>query len=512
MAIPFLEKLQSLFSQNNDPKARLEAEKRKLLKMTARDLAQCRYRKFYRLKTEEVEGDFGKFFYNIYKTLAPAQVFMQKAGQSSRLKACVVESLMSEKSLEASERLTASSITEWAKTVTPPELAKQVKADLDILFVAFDAALIKRINGCYNTILRFANFVTFNYYEVMKRFDATMSERNFTYTPQFGRVLGEHIVENLKDFLEVAYALDAKQDWKQAIEIINAYKEAEIVSLEQWGKLLSRLHDVQSSSIFLLVIRLLDKDPVWQAKAIIPNEHIAESWLEEKRLEAQETIEKIVNAKKNAAIAALANAIFATTDIGGLQYYTETAHEAYIRKNLEGFPHTAELAYIQAFIQRIFKKEMNELCDIFLIKGQWRSQQLSQQMSDAVRQFAGLSDKILAFDNSLAASGEYGDRLRIAVAKAERDRVQVRYANSLLKTINSIAQNLINSAGQYLIIVGKFLKTLMEDKPLHKVLMNWKELEAASESPLFDRIEDGYKKVYTMVKLLQIYSKPFETE
>lgn len=514
MGISFVEKLQMIFSQLTDPVSKQEAEKKKLLKAVLRDITISRYKRFYKPKTEEVEIDMGKFFYVLYKTLAKTQFYLQKAEQSSQLKEAVIENFMNKDADGLVERLRANAIEERAKDVQPNEVAEEIKADIVALFSFFDAGKVKMINECYHTILRFINFVTFDYYSLLKKFDFDLPENDFTYTPRFCKVFGESISENLKDFMEIAYPMDMNLDWKRAIKILNEYKDAEIIGTDQWHKLLVRLNDIQNSSIFLLIVRYVEKNPVWQSKANIPNERIVENWLESKRLEAHEAIEKIVNAKRNAVVAVLVKAIFTMPEISHLSNYTQTANEPYIKQNLEGFTHISEMFYLKGFIKDIFKADINSLCDLFLVKGQWKEQILSQKMSDAVHQIFKIADQIEGFDKSLSNTGQYGDRLRIYAAKSEREKSYIKYANNLFKSLNGTAQEIINNAGQALIIIGKFLKTFLDDKQkkAYDFILNWREIEAASDTDICTRLEDAYNKIYSIVKLLKVFQDPLSVE
>ncbi|MDR0784540.1 MAG: DUF5312 domain-containing protein [Treponema sp.] len=485
----------------------MEAETKKMLKMVARDIAQSRYKKFYKPKQGKVDGEVGKFFYNIYKNISRAQIFTQRAAVSSQLKVFTIESFMDKKQIEAMEEFSKTAIEARAKTTPPQQLAGEIIKEMESFFAIFSADMIKQINDCYNTILRFINFVSFDFYGIVKKFDKNISEHNFIYKPQFSTVPGESVSDQLKDFMEAAYTMDMIQDWEKAIKIINAYKDMEIINIDQWYKLLTHLHDIQSSSILLLIARIVDKNPVLQVNPNIPNEHIVEEWLEEKRAGTQETIEKIINAEQDEVIGTLARDIFGQTEISYLQYYTKAINENFVKKGLDGFSHIEELAYLKTFLLEIFNKELRSLCDIFLVKGQWQNQMLSHQMSDAIYKLGDIPQKIEAFDATLSSSGDYGDKLRIYASKAEKEKSHVKYANNLFKLINTTAQDIINNMAQSLITIGKFFKTLIDDKqkPLHDFIMNWKELEAASDVPLLKRLEGGYKKIYSMVKLLQTF-------
>ncbi|MDR0706719.1 MAG: DUF5312 domain-containing protein [Treponema sp.] len=509
MALFFFEKLQSLFSQMRGQESKREVEKKKLLRIAAHDISKSRYKKFFKIKIEEADAEMAKFFFDIYKSIGKAQVFLQKMMQSSHFKACVVESFMDEKLLGMLENLTAEAIAERGKTMRPETLGIQIKKELAALFEAFDPNVTKHIDDFYNIIQRLINFVTFNYYDLLVKFDNNMLENDFDYQPQFTKARGEKISGNLKDFMEVAYAMDISLDWKRAIRIINAYKNVEIISIEQWHKLLVKLQDVQNSSIFLLIVRFVEKSPVWQVKPNIPKERIVGAWLEERRLEAQEAIEKLLAMRRNAVVSAIATKIFGDAEmIDKLANYTNEANESYLAKKLDGYTHTIELRYLRAFMQTIFKNDVYPIIDLFLVKGQWANHPLSQHMSEAVHLILAIPREINAFDQSLASSTEYGDKLRLYVAKSEREKSYIKYSNNLFKTINSAAQDIINSTGQSLIVIGKYIKAFIDDKQQkkHEFILNWKELEASTEIDILVTLQNCYKKIYDIIRLLQIFS------
>ena len=121
----------------------------------------------------------------------------------------------------------------------------------------------------------------------------------------------------------------------------------------------------------------------------------------------------------------------------------------------------------------------------------------------------GVSETLLTFDDVLADDAELGLRLRNAMVKADRDKDQVKYVRILLKGVNDEAQKMINTSAQALIAIGKNLKNILEDfqKSPHELLINWKEIELASEQPINERITEIYKKIYYFVQLMQFFAK-----
>jgi hypothetical protein len=372
---------------------------------------------------------------------------------------------------------------------------------------------MEAIDRGYNLILTMVQFTAFDFFFLLKKFDPNITERNFSYQPKFAPIRGEYLSDELKDFLDAAFAIDPEGDWKTALRILKIYKNGvDVVAPDQWNRLLNQLREIRKSTILELMIRHIDKNPLWTPAPKLPDEHIAEAYIEERRVEARAAVDKIVNAKKNAQIAALAKTIFGSAETDRTKYYTEKAGEIYIKKNFDGFLFAAGINYLKAFLLDHFKKDIRELCDLLLIRGQWTSPALSQQMSECFHQIMNLSDELISFDETLSDHGENGSRLKAAIIKADRDKSQARYVTLILKSVNEEAQGLINTAAQALIGIGRSLKNLLDDyqKPSKELLINWKELEGASETPIVRRITDTYKKIYCFIQILQLLSKPPE--
>jgi hypothetical protein len=515
----FLDKILALFGGEADN----ESGKKKQLKKLVKELSGNKYARFYKPKSEEIDGTLGKFFFDVYKIISPAQVFLQNAAKSAQLKQVCAEAFLDKNLEEVKKRIGAESIEERAKTTPIKDLVKLLKEDLATFAAAFDNDRIAAIDRCYRLIMALTGFVTFDFFFMLKKFDPNITERNFTYIPRFAPVRGEYLTDELKDFIEVSSAVDPDQDWKNALRVLKIYKNGvDVVAAEQWNRLLVHLRDMHRSGMLELMIRHIDKNPSWvsgvkhqgasPSPGAAPDEHIAEAYLEGRRAEARGAVDKIVNAKKNAQIGALAKAIFGAADVERAKYYTVKNSEIYEKKHFDGFVFAQGINYLKAFLLDHFKKDIRELCDIILIRGQWTVPALSQQMSESFHRIMDLSDRLIDFDETLSDNGENGSRLKASIVKADRDKSQARYVTIILKSANEAAQELINEAAQSLIVVGKNVKGLLEDyqKTPHELIVNWKELEGASEAPLAQRIADAYKKIYYFIQMMQLLSKPAE--
>lgn len=510
-AMGFLDNLIGLLSGGGDP----EAAKKKRVRQIAKELGAGKYSRFYRIKSEELEGPFAKFLYDIYKLISPAQVFLQNAAKSEQLKEITVDAFLDKELRALKAGLSAAAIQEKAKTVPVKDLSAAVKRNLSAFAAGFDSARVNSINNCYNTIIAFVNFVCFDFFFVLKKFDPGISERNFTYQPRFQGVRAGEVIEEIKDFMEYSASVEEDRDWKSALAVLKQYKEGmDVVNPDHWARIIRLLKDVSRTRILELIVQYTLQDPLWQSIARLPDERVADKVLDAKKAEIEGAVGKIQNDKRSAQIEQLARTVFGSADVERLSHYSNKTNELFLKKNFEGFTKVAGLNYLKAFLLDFVKKEIRELCDLLLIRGQWTTNVLSQPVSDAYHEIMGLSDQLTVFDEALSDKGPDGSRLKQALVKVDRDKGQGRYIRIILKAVNNNAQRMINTASANLITIGRNFKNLLEDmqKKPSEVIMNWKELEGASEEPLARRITNDYKRMYYFVQLMQFFTGPVEEE
>ncbi|MDR0636340.1 MAG: DUF5312 family protein [Treponema sp.] len=509
MAIVLFEKIATLFGKTQDT----EAEKRRLLKLVRKDIMQSEYRKFFKMQSEEFGPPMGKFFFDLYKPLIPLQILMQNVAKSTRMKQLIIEYHMDNELITLQEQLSSTSIEERAKIIGNKKLLAQVQSDLARFSSVFSNNCIVPIDHSYNLLLTLAAFATFDFFHILKHFDKNFTAQLPNYQPKFGQVKASVLIEALKDFLEVAYPLDQSEGWTTLFKILKASRnDVDIIDQGHWNKLLAMLHAVQRSSIILLIIRFVEKNPVWQSKPDFPNEHIAKTYLEMVQAEAEESIDRIINLKRNARIDELARAVFGNLPGERMKYYTEGCSEIYKKKNMGSFLYTKEINYLKVFLIDYYKKEVRELCDLFLIRGQWTSQSLAKPLSDAFLALMSISEKLLAFDDDLADDKETTSRMKNYLLRADRDKGQARSLSILLSTVNETARKLSVSAAKELIALGIQLKNLYNDheKIPHEYIINWKEIESASKIPIIQRIGAAHKQIYNFVRILKLFIEPAE--
>ncbi|MDR0568628.1 MAG: DUF5312 family protein [Spirochaetaceae bacterium] len=487
----------------NDP----AVKKKRAVKLIAKEINQNKHRKFYKTSSGEITPVTGAFFYDIYKTTSAAQGFMKNAAKSAVLKQIVVEHFMSKELKEVYNRLSAESIEERGKSLTPKELSQQIQEDLNTFSAAFSITEMNIIDRCYNIIIAFNNFVGFDFFSLLKKIDSRIRERDFTYHPQFRYVSGKYLADNIKDFLDMPPFEATPDDWKTVLEILKKYKAGtNVIEPNQWKRLLAALQDVHRSGILVLMIRHIDQNPNWMRNFQVSEESIVDAFMKAKKTEVQVQIEKIKSDKRAGKRDALANKLFGSADITRLQYYTNANNDIFLKKGVEGYTYIAPLNYLQAFVTT--HQDVRELCDIFLIRGQWMSQDVSRQISQGLHELSDITEQLIAFDNTLADNGINGSKLRNHLNKSKMDKGQITQLKVVLTIINTEAKEMLNKALDIFSQVGVYIKNLSADHAkTHPVLLvNWKEIESVSERPIDQRLEHASKALGDFTQLLQLYA------
>jgi hypothetical protein len=496
-----IDKVFSLFSNEGSAD-----DKQNMLKGIAKELSQSKYAKYFRVRTEEVDPSFSSFLFSVYKTIFPIKEFFKDEKKLAKLKSLIVESCIDKNIQETTKQLEISTLDEKAKTTTGEALIVEIQSNIDKLNAQFDQNKITTVNHRYELAGALGQFVSYNYAGFFKKFDPHFADGSFIIEPRFPAIKTILIIDQIGEFLTITQPLRPEEDWNALLNLLKAVEGVDLVAADQFNTMIKNLREVHTSKILELMVQYTLKNPLWQWKHSTFRETIGEDWLEGKKSEALAYVAKINNAKKNSQIKVLTNQIFESADLVRLDNYTAQVGETYRRKKLDTFLFAEGVNYLKAFIDDFVGKEIKELSDILLIRGQWTNNNMSREMSEALHKLEDVLGPIADLDILMGEEGADGSRLRAAMLRVDRDPTQARYINSIVGKTNDSALEIINEAAQALIVVGKHLKNLIEDlqKKHPELLVNWRELNLASKEPLANRMVADFKKINYFVQLMHL--------
>ncbi len=500
----FFQKAFGFLFFSNDP----EVIKRKNLKKIGKEITRQRF-KWYKPSSGEALPQMAKFFYEVYSTIGGAQNILSNANASAVLKTIVIEDFFSENQKKIKENLSEERLKERAQKENTNQLEIQVKKELDAFQRELNPEKIKQIDHLYSQLEAFSNFVLFDYYFMLKKFDSNIPERNFSYTPHYDTIRGEYVLDDLKDFAVVAFALPLSADWKQIFSIIKNYKGVEPAAINRWGKITRTLNEIRKSNILTLIIRHIDKNPGEQIKPTTVNSRIVDAYISKLRTQTETFLRQIIQNTRVSKSSELINQLFGSAPTSRMENYTDSRSEIFKRRNFAGFTHVDEINYLSCFLAAYLKKDITTITDLCLVRGKWAVQEESISFSNSFHALTDISEKLVEFDESLSEDSPLGSKLKSLMMRQEHDREARSQLNTNLKDVNNSALAMLTSATQNLIVIGKNLKAILGDYEAqpHKLIINWKEIESAADSNVKEMLITTYKKIYAFVMLMQLYLK-----
>jgi len=500
----FFQRLSSLFSGVGDK----EKEKKKLLKEIARSVKKSKPR-YYSPKNYSVDPHLARFFFECYKIFGPAQTILSHADSSKALKNIIIEETFTPEQKALKEKLSEKAIRAIADQPDFNMLLQSIKIDIKAFFANFDISRTNQINSDYQNLSVLLDLVNFDYFFLLKKFDAGLPEAAFSYNPRFEAINGSYIIDELKDFLEILPAVDHQGKWDPILDILRIYRGVEVISRESLRKLMQHIGQVRKSKIFKKIAQLIDENPFLKVKRRIYKEKIVEAYLSSLKIQTEMTIQKISRERKTSEIDNLAKKIFGTASVSRLSNYSETANLLFSKKMLGGYTYITPLNYLKAFLLDYVKKDVRQLTDILLIPAKWTSNLPSQQLSEAFHLLLALSDELMIFDSQLSEDEENGRKIKSLMYKSERDKKATTLLRKIAKEINDQARALIIRSAQQCITLGKVLKMIMDDygKQHPELIMNWKEVQSRSDKNIKEMILTVYKQLYYFVQLMKLFVK-----
>jgi len=485
-----------------------EKEKKKLLNEIAKSVKKSKPR-YYSPKNGSVNPNLARFFFECYKTFAPAHTILSHADSSTALKNIIIEETFTPEQKVLKGKLSEEAIIAKADQTDFKMLLQSIKVDIKTFFANFGISRINQINSDYQNLSVLLDLVSFDYFFLLKKFDAALPEATFSYKPRFEAINGNYIIDELKDFLEILPAVDHQVKWEPILDVFRIYRGVEVIPRNSLYKLMQHIGQIRKLRVLEKITQLIEEKPFFKVKPRIYKEKIAEAYLSNLKIQTEMIIQKISREKRTGKIDSLAKKIFGTALVSRLANYSEKANLLFSKKMLGGYTYVTPLNYLKAFLLDYVKKDARQLTDILLIPAKWTNNLPSQQLSEAFHQLQTLSDELMKFDTQLSEDEENGRKIKSLIYKLERDKKATTLLRKMLKEINDQARALIIRSAQQCITLGKGLKMIMEDysKQHPELIMNWKEVQSRSDENIKEMILTVYKQLYYFVQLMQFFVK-----
>ena len=497
---------QSLFS-NLFKSSNPEADKKRRLKAIAKAFSKTKYHAFYKSATIEVMPAFAKQFYDIYKLVAPAQAIFKSNQNPNLYKHQIINYSLSDKQVSLLEHFDQQKIIELTRKTSLQQAQTQLEEEFSLFSSEFDNERMTRTENLYKAFSTFHDFCCFDFYVLLKKFSSSIQEYNFNVLPTFEKINGEYIVDDLKDFCSVAYSItDDGILWNELFSFLKQTQSSETISLGNWKKIIARVRNLQQSCAFDLMIRHISGNTEYVTQITSHHASLIEPYVDKIQEEMRSTLSKIGSQQKENKANQICEQIFGNTNFNTLHFYIAGANETFSKKDLSLYLYSEPLNYLKAFLIEYVKKDLRELFDVVVVRGQWAAS-LANPMSNAYQELLKISDEITAFDNDLSEDGTSGLKIKNLLPKTAHDPGAENIINRVISDSNEQARSFIITSAQDFVTIGKTLKLLIEDytKQKPEIVHNWRELERFLDHPMKEFCVGIYKKIYLFVQLMQQY-------
>lgn len=486
--------------------------KKKLIKEIKKQIGQSKY-KFYNHKKDQIQPQFGNFFYEIYRLSQHCAKYFDVKNHSNTIKILLFDALLSKKQIEIKQKLEGEYIEDLLKTSNDTQKAIElIKNNLSDFVKSFDPEQVKKINTTFNQISDLSNLINYDWFSMLHKFDTSITEGNFNYKPFFELIEGKYITDELIAIIDYLETLNFNSDWKNIIDYLNLVSEDKGIN-DIFKKFINLLKSLKKEETILMMIRIITVDPYFRPKQFQSKFRIVQDYIHSYQSEVQTRVQNSIKSIKKDKVNRLLIDIFQTTVILRMKHYTQKIDESLKSRGFQnGFKYIEPMNYLKAFLLDICKGEIKSRVDNLIIKGTWDTNLHSSEFSSILDGFTKLSDKIIEFDNRCSEDDHYGRELRRLMVAIKHDSRAKLLLAKIIDKIDASANNLINDGILLFIKSGNMIKSLLEDHGLKnpKMIINFHHIKWDYSKDFRTDMMEIYKKISNVVTLLRGYASPVE--
>jgi len=481
--------------------------RRRALRQIGKSLSSQRPR-FYKPRTRELLPALGRFFFDIYATVAGAQSALSGADESATLKSILIESFSAPERKSLRDAISEDAVKSVCEEMNPKDAAKRLAESSRRYFDSFSSEERSRIEIRYHGLWAFVRFARFDYYVILKAFVPGLTEGDAANIPEFGSVEARHLLDRLKDFIECLSDLRLETDWNAIFDLLTVYKGVEVVARKGWTSLLSRLVSISGSGALVDIVRHAEENLEYSPERSIVQHNVFDGYRRRLNEELQTTLRNQILARRKRRIDTLMQSVFGRTEGGWARYYTEEQSNTFRRMHTGGYRYVRAFDRLKGYLVEHFRGEIRRLIgDVVIVRGEWVDDGASSDLSDSYHRIMDLTRQLVDFDEDLVETGERGRRIRQAsIRVVTRDPGSARALVGVLGEIDTHVGEMINRAGRELIAFATQMKALVEDRGRRspQMIQNWQQLESAHEGPLRNALVVSYKRLHSFLVLLKM--------
>ena len=156
-----------------------ERIKLRKLKDISKDLKRLKY-KFYSFKDDMILAPLPGYFYDMFRMSQNFLRFLDAKNHSASIKLMIFDPFSTDNQKKIKDELNPEKINDFVKnSKDKPQSIEKIKNKLNEYVKSFTTDIINKINSTYNQIVDFSNLITFDWFFLLHKFDAEITETKF---------------------------------------------------------------------------------------------------------------------------------------------------------------------------------------------------------------------------------------------------------------------------------------------------------------------------------------------
>lgn len=493
-------KLLSLFGR------RANTDKWKLKKIS-KNLKKAGYR-FYNFKTETVRPEFAELLYDMYKSVSPLHDFFLDNNEDEYYKSRIFNFVFSAEHKEIIDSMGRDVLRTRAEKTPLKILAEECQDKFRLLESKINVDMVAGINKLYSDVLALKNFSVLDFFGTIKRFDPGLAEGVFDDDVHFSPVEKSLVDNFIIDFLMCANVLVKCSSWESIFDFLQKLPGWKDFNSTRFIGSVEMLKKMSDDSSLLMMLQLIKGDAEFNFSNSERRSEIVRPFLESVYNEFKEAIESVAQERKQKKIAELVDSVFTANDFVSLKFYNEEGSKLYKTYGAEDFKFWEPMRYLNSFMQKCFKKDMENFMKIFTTTALDFTNILATDFGALYNDLGDLNSDISKLDQRLDENYPEGFKLKTLRENIHSDKMIGFKLNTAITEINNEAERIICLGKRiYTSMLTVFKKLYADQTRTDKVIQNWGTIDRKLGKSSRDVIYLITKDIENFLQILALYGE-----
>jgi len=327
---------------------------------------------YYIYRKDVLTPAFAAFLYELYGASAGMRAVFDTVKTTDRLVYAVLRFSVPESVSAALDAVDENQIRLAAADMSYRELYSLVKEQTEIIRRFFTLDEFDTINSVYEKILRCRMFCMFDYYAVLRKFDADLTENSFSERAVFHSEYGISLADSLSDLASAASAFAGTDGLETVFAFLHRLntdadlRESDVVRV--WNML--RLHE--QNHVFTVLCRCVRRNDAYvPPDAGVPHNAVGK-WLNGVFGRAGETLHAVYDEQRKQRVEGGVRSVFGDAPQYLLKQYTTQLGARLQERKFGYFKYTEPLNCVYVFLKLPVMKQFDQFIRVLTIEGKFR--------------------------------------------------------------------------------------------------------------------------------------------